>query len=113
MGGPVGKQTYNVIKVTSKQDTTKFIYMSTGGYTDGTMLPEKDAEGNLTDSGDTKKNAGIIYQGTAYYLSSSASPSILRCISYAYFNATEQDIKVTGSRYTGMLVRPVYSPDEQ
>ena len=113
MGEPVGKQTYNVIKVTSKQDTTKFIYMSTGGYTDGTMLPEKDAEGNLTDSGDTKKNAGIIYQGTAYYLSSSASPSILRCISYAYFNATEQDIKVTGSRYTGMLVRPVYSPDEQ
>ena len=113
MGEPVGKQTYNVIKVTSKKDTTKFIYMSTGGYTDGTMLPEKDAEGNLTDSGDTKKNAGIIYQGTAYYLSSSASPSILRCISYAYFNATEQDIKVTGSRYTGMLVRPVYSPDEQ
>ena len=113
MGAPVGKQTYNVIKVTSKQDTTKFIYMSTGGYTDGTMLPEKDAEGNLTDSGDTKKNAGIIYQGTAYYLSSSASPSILRCISYAYFHTTEQSIKVTGSRYTGMLVRPVYSPDEQ
>ena len=113
MGEPVGKQTYNVIKVTSKQDTTKFIYMSTGGYTDGTMLPEKDAEGNLTDSGDTKKNAGIIYQGTAYYLSSSASPSILRCISYAYFNTTEQSIKVTGSRYTGMLVRPVYSPDEK
>ena len=113
MGSPVGKQTYNVIKVTSKQDTTKFIYMSTGGYTDGTMLPEKDAEGNLTDSGDTKKNAGIIYQGTAYYLSSSASPSILRCISYAYFNTTEQNIKVTGSRYTGMLVRPVYSPDEK
>ena len=25
----------------------------------------------------------------------------------------EQDIKVTGSRYTGMLVRPVYSPDEK
>lgn len=113
MGEPVGKQTYNVIKVTSKKNPEKFIYMSTGGYTDGTMLPEKDAEGNLTDSGDTKKNAGIIYQGTAYYLSSSASPSILRCISYAYFNATEQDIKVTGSRYTGMLVRPVYSPDEQ
>lgn len=113
MGEPVGKQTYNVIKVTSNKNPEKFIYMSTGGYTDGTMLPEKDAEGNLTDSGDTKKNAGIIYQGTAYYLSSSASPSILRCISYAYFNATEQDIKVTGSRYTGMLVRPVYSPDEQ
>ena len=113
MGEPVGKQTYNVIKVTSKQDTTKFIYMSTGGYTDGTMLPEKDAEGNLTDSGDTKKNAGIIYQGTAYYLSSSASPSILRCISYAYFNDKSQLIKVDGSRYTGMLVRPVYSPDEQ
>lgn len=113
LGEPVGKQTYNVIKVTSKKNPEKFIYMSTGGYTDGTMLPEKDAEGNLTDSGDTKKNAGIIYQGTAYYLSSSASPSILRCISYAYFNATEQDIKVTGSRYTGMLVRPVYSPDEK
>lgn len=113
MGEPVGKQTYNVIKVTSKQNLEKFIYMSTGGYTDGTMLPEKDAEGNLTDSGDTKKNAGIIYPGTAYYLTSSASPSILRCISYAYFNDKEQDIKVTGSRYTGMLVRPVYSPDEK
>ena len=113
MGEPVGKQTYNVIKVTSKKDTTKFIYMSTGGYTDGTMLPEKDAEGNLTDSGDTKKNAGIIYQGTAYYLSSSASPSILRCVSYAYFNVESQLIKVDGSRYTGMLVRPVYSPDEK
>ena len=113
MGGPVGKQTYNVIKVTSKKNPEKFIYMSTGGYTDGTMLPEKDAEGNLTDSGDTKKNAGIIYQGTAYYLSSSASPTILRCISYAYFNVESQLIKVDGSRYTGMLVRPVYSPDEQ
>lgn len=113
MGEPVGKQTYNVIKVTSKKNPEKFIYMSTGGYTDGTMLPEKDAEGNLTDSGDTKKNAGIIYQGTAYYLSSSASPTILRCISYAYFNVDSQLIKVDGSRYTGMLVRPVYSPDEQ
>ena len=113
MGEPVGKLTYNVIKVTSKQNPEKFIYMSTGGYTDGTMLPEKDAEGNLTDSGDTKKNAGIIYQGTAYYLSSSASPTILRCISYAYFNVDSQLIKVDGSRYTGMLVRPVYSPDEQ
>ena len=113
MGGPVGKQTYNVIKVTSKQNPETSIYMSTGGYTDGTMLPEKEAEGNLTDSGDTKKNAGIIYQGTAYYLSSSASPTILRCISYAYFNAESQLIKVDGSRYTGMLVRPVYSPDEQ
>lgn len=113
MGEPVGRQTYNVIKVTSKKNPEKFIYMSTGGYTDGTMLPEKDAEGNLTDSGDGKKNAGIIYQGTAYYLSSSASPSILRCVSYAYFNITEQRIKVDGSRYTGMLVRPVYSPDEQ
>ena len=59
-----------------------------------------------------KKNAGIIYQGTAYYLSSSASPTILRCISYAYFNTSEQHIKVDGSRYTGMLVRPVYSPNE-
>ena len=113
MGEPVGRQTYNVIKVTSKKNPEKFIYMSTGGYTDGTVLPEKDAEGNLTDSGDGKKNAGIIYQGTAYYLSSSASPSILRCVSYAYFNTTEQRIKVDGSRYTGMLVRPVYSPDEQ
>ena len=113
MGEPIGRQTYNVIKVTSRKNPEKFIYMSTGGYTDGTMLPEKDAEGNLTDSGDTKKNAGIIYQGTAYYLSSSASPTILRCISYAYFNTSEQHIKVDGSRYTGMLVRPVYSPDEQ
>ena len=113
MGSPVGKQTYNVIKVTNKKNPEKFIYMSTGGYTDGTMLPKKDAEGNLTDSGDTKKNAGIIYQGTAYYLSSSASPSILRCVSYAYFNVESQLIKVDGSRYTGMLVRPVYSPDEQ
>ena len=113
MGGPYEKKTYTVIKVTSKKNSEKFIYMSTGGYTDGTMLPKKDAEGNLTDSGDGKKNAGIIYEGTAYYLSSSASPSILRCVSYAYFNAAEQHIKVDGSRYTGMLVRPVYSPDEQ
>ena len=113
MGGPYEKKTYTVIKVTSKKNSEKFIYMSTGGYTDGTMLPDKDAEGNLTDSGDGKKNAGIIYEGTAYYLSSSASPSILRCVSYAYFNAAEQHIKVDGSRYTGMLVRPVYSPDEQ
>ena len=112
MGSPVGKQTYNVIKVTSKKNPEKFIYMSTGGYTDGTMLPEKDA-GGLTDSGDGKKNAGIIYPETAYYLTSSASPSELRCISYAYFNTKEQNIKVTGSRYTGMLVRPVYSPDEK
>ena len=113
MGSPVGKQTYYVIKVSNKKKPEKFIYMSTGGYTDGTMLPEKDAEGKPTESGDGKKNDGIIYPGTAYYLTSSASPSILRCVSYAYFNVESQLIKVDGSRYTGMLVLPVYSPDEK
>lgn len=113
LGEPVGKQTYNVIKVTSKKNPEKFIYMSTGGYLDGTMLPERDVEGNITESGDGKKNQGIVSPGTAYYLSSSASPTILRCISYAYFNADSQLIKIDGSRYTGMLVRPVYSPDEK
>ncbi len=113
LGDAVGRTTFNIIKVTSKKNPEKYIYMSTGGYLDGTMLPEKDAEGNITESGDGKKNQGIVAPGTAYYLSSSASPTILRCVSYAYFNAESQLIKVDGSRYTGMLVRPVYSPDEQ
>ena len=43
---------------------------------------------------------------------STASPSILKCVSYAYFDAKKQLINVNGSRYTGMLVRPVYSPNE-
>lgn len=103
---------YDVIKVTSKNNTDKFIYMSTGGYTDGTMEVKKDAEGNITESGDGKKNEGLKFQRIAYYLTSSASPTILRCVSYAYFNASDQQIKVDGSRYTGMLVRPVYSPNE-
>ena len=99
--------------VTSKQNPAKYIYFSTGGYTDGTMEAEKDEAGNFTDSGDGKKNEGIKFSGNAYYLSSSASPTILRCVSYANFNATNQSIQVNGSRYTGMLVRPVYSPEEQ
>ncbi|MGM9752480.1 MAG: fimbrillin family protein [Candidatus Cryptobacteroides sp.] len=113
LGSAVGRTTFNIIKVTSKVNPEKYIYMSTGGYLDGTMLPERDDEGNITESGDGKKNQGIVSPGTAYYLSSSASPTILRCVSYAYFNADSQLIKVDGSRYTGMLVRPVYSPDEQ
>ena len=113
LGHTTGKATFTVIKVTSRQNPEKYIYFSTGGYTDGTMEAEKDAEGNITDSGDGKKNEGIKFSGNAYYLSSSASPTILRCVSYANFNATNQSIQVNGSRYTGMLVRPVYSPDEQ
>lgn len=113
LGSAVGRTAFSIIKVTSKVNPEKFIYMSTGGYLDGTMLPERDAEGNITESGDGKKNQGIVSPSTAYYLSSSASPTILRCISYAYFNADSQLIKIDGSRYTGMLVRPVYSPDEQ
>lgn len=111
LGIPTPKLTYQVIKVTSRQNGNS-IYFATGGYTDGTMEPEKDAEGNYTESGDGKKNEGLKYTSTAYYLTSSASPTVLRCISYAYFNQTEQEIRVTGSRYTGMLVRPVYSPNE-
>ena len=103
--------TYSVIKVTSKQNGNS-IYFSTGGYTDGTMEAQRDAEDNYTDSGDGKKNEGVKFTTTAYYLSSSASPSILRCVSYAYFDQNSQLIKVDGSRYTGMLVRPVYSPNE-
>ena len=113
LGSAVGRTAFSIIKVTSKVNPEKFIYMSTGGYLDGTMLPERDGEGNITESGDGKKNQGIVSPGTAYYLSSSASPTILRCISYAYFNADSQLIKIDGSRYTGMLVRPVYSPDEK
>ena len=59
------------------------------------------------------KNSGLMFPGTAYYLTSSASPTILRCISYAYMNTSTQNITVTGSRYTGMLVRPVYSPNDK
>ncbi|MGM9791626.1 MAG: fimbrillin family protein [Candidatus Cryptobacteroides sp.] len=113
LGSAVGRTTFSIIKVTSKVNPEKYIYMSTGGYLDGTMLAERDEEGNITESGDGKKNQGIVSPGTAYYLSSSASPTILRCVSYAYFNADSQLIMVDGSRYTGMLVRPVYSPDEQ
>ena len=76
------------------------------------MEPQKDAEGNFTPSGDGKTNQGIVSATTAYYMTSTASPSILKCVSYAYFDATKQLINVNGSRYTGMLVRPVYSPNE-
>ena len=113
LGQTTGKSTFNVLKVTSKKNPDKVIYLSTGGYLDGTLLPEKDENGELTDSGDGKKNSGLIYTGTAYYLTSSASPTILRCISYAYMNTSTQNITVTGSRYTGMLVRPVYSPNDK
>lgn len=113
LGRTTGKTTYKVLKVTSKQNPEKFVYFSTGGYSDGTMEPEKDGEGKITESGDGKKNEGLKFTNTAYYLSSTASPTILRCISYAYFNETDQMIKIDGSRYTGMLVRPVYSPNEK
>lgn len=112
MGTPGNKRTFNVYKVTCKANPEKFIYMSSGGYLDGTMEAEKDEEGNLTSSGDGKKNQGLIYPATAYYMSSSASPTILRCVSYAYFTNLDQQIKIDGSRYTGMLIRPVYSPNE-
>ncbi len=112
MGTPGTRRSFNVIKVTSKQDPTKFIYLSTGGYLDGTMEAERDAEGNYTPSGDGKFNQGIVSPSVAYYMSSSASPTILRCVSYAYISLDQRIIKVDGSRYTGMLVRPVYSPNE-
>ena len=113
MGSPGTKRIFNVIKVTSKKNPEKFIYFSTGGYLDGTMEPEFNEDGTYTDSGDGKKNNGSLYPQVAYYMSSSASPTILRCVSYAYFNQDSQLIKVDGSRYTGMLVRPVYCPDEE
>ncbi|MGM9734945.1 MAG: fimbrillin family protein [Candidatus Cryptobacteroides sp.] len=112
LGRTTGKTTYYVIKVTNRQKPEKYIYFSTGGYSDGTMEKTVDEEGNVTDSGDGKKNNGIVSPSTAFYLSSTASPTTLRCISYAYFNVNEQHIKIDGSRYTGMLVRPVYSPNE-
>ncbi|MGN1263928.1 MAG: fimbrillin family protein [Prevotella sp.] len=109
---PKGTYRFNIIKVTSKRNPEKFIYFSTGGYLDGTVEPEKGEDGQITESGDGKKNAGLVASTTAFYLSSSASPTILRCISYAYFTDMQQNIKIDGSRYTGMLVRPVYSPNE-
>lgn len=111
-GRTKGKNSFCIIKVTSKKNPEKFIYFSTGGYLDGTVEPQKGEDGELTESGDGKKNAGLVSPATAYYLTSSASPTILRCISYAYFTDTQQNIKIDGSRYTGMLVRPVYSPNE-
>lgn len=106
-------RTFKVIKVTSTVNG-KSIYFSTGGYLDGTVEPKKDAQGNFTPSGDGKTNQGIVDATTAYYMTSTASPSILKCVSYAYFNAEphKQLININGSRYTGMLVRPVYSPNE-
>ena len=110
---PGTTRTFKVIKVTSKVNG-KSIYFSTGGYLDGTVEPKKDAQGNFTPSGDGKTNQGIVDATTAYYMTSTASPSILKCVSYAYFNAEQQKqlININGSRYTGMLVRPVYSPNE-
>ena len=111
MGVPGTIRTFDVIKVTSKVNGN-FIYLSTGGYLDGTMEAEKDEEGNYTSSGDQKLNQGIVGAQTAYYLTSSSSPQTLKCSSYAYINAGTQLINVNGSRYTGMLARPVYSPNE-
>ncbi|MGN0191016.1 MAG: fimbrillin family protein [Candidatus Cryptobacteroides sp.] len=113
LGQTTPKYTFSVLKVTSTVNPEKVIYFSTGGYFDGTLLPEYDENGEYTDSGDGKLNNGIRFPATGYYLTSSASPTILRCISYAYMNATQQSITVTGSRYTGMLVRPVYSPNDK
>ena len=112
MGTPGSKRTFKVFKVTSRVNPEKVIYMSSGGYLDGTMEAERDEEGNITSSGDGKKNQGIVSPAVAYYMSSSSSPTILRCVSYAYFNEASQLIKIDGSRYTGMLIRPVYSPNE-
>lgn len=105
------KSQYVVIKVTSKQNG-KSIYFSSGGYFDGTLEPEKDENGNFTSSGDGKLNNGCVNPTTAYYLSSTSSPKTLKDISYAFFTADKQQILTNGSRYTGMLVRPVYSPNE-
>lgn len=113
LGKSTAKFNFSVIKVTSKKNPEKVIYLSTGGYVDGTMLKETDENGNVTSSGDGKFNNGLLYTGTAYYLTSSASPSTLKCVSYAYMNAETRAITVTGSRYTGMLVRPVYSPNDK
>lgn len=71
-----------------------------------------DANGNITSSGDGKLNNGCVNPTTAYYLSSTSSPKTLKDISYAFFTADKQQILTNGSRYTGMLVRPVYSPNE-
>lgn len=112
LGRPGTTRRFDVIKVTSKINGN-VIYLSTGGYLDGTMEIEKDEQGNTTSSGDQKLNQGILSSQTAYYLTSSASPQALKCASYAFINATTQLINVNGSRYTGMLARPVYSPNEQ
>ena len=112
LGRPGSKRTFYVYKVTSKKNPEKFIYMTSSGYLDGTFEAERDSEGNITSSGDNKLNQGLVSPLVAYYMTSSASPTILRCVSYAYFNDREQHIKIDGSRYTGMLVRPVYSPNE-
>lgn len=103
---------YVVIKVTSKTNGNS-IYFSSGGYFDGTLEPERDENGNITSSGDGKFNNGCVSPATAYYLSSTASPKTLKDISYAFFTADKQQILTNGSRYTGMLVRPVYSPNEK
>ena len=106
------KSQYVVIKVTSKQNG-KSIYFSSGGYFDGTLEPERGENGNITSSGDGKLNNGCVSSTTCYYLSSTASPTTLKDISYAFFTAEKKQILTTGSRYTGMLVRPVYSPNEK
>ena len=111
IGTPGTTRTFKVIKVTSKVNG-KSIYFSTGGYLDGTVEPKKDDKGNFTPSGDGKTNQGIVSTTIAYYMTSTASPKTLKCVSYAYFDATKQLINTNGSRYTGMLVRPVYSPNE-
>lgn len=112
-GKSKGTYTFDIIKVTSKKNPEKFIYLSTGGYFDGTLEPEKDENGNFTSSGDGKLNNGCVNPTTAYYLSSTSSPKTLKDISYAFFTADKQQILTNGSRYTGMLVRPVYSPNEK
>ena len=112
-GKSKGTYTFDIIKVTSKKNPEKFIYLSTGGYFDGTLEPEKDKNGNFTSSGDGKLNNGCVNPTTAYYLSSTSSPKTLKDISYAFFTADKQQILTNGSRYTGMLVRPVYSPNEK
>lgn len=106
------KSQYVIIKVTSKQNGNS-IYFSSGGYFDGTLEPDRDENGNITSSGDGKLNNGCVSSTTCYYLSSTSSPKTLKDISYAFFTADKQQILTNGSRYTGMLVRPVYSPNEK
>lgn len=120
------KRTFNVYKVTSKQNSN-VIYISSGGYLNGTMEAIKDANNNYTSSGkfydyetktwNEKFNEGIKNPGNLYYLTSTSSNKYMGKVSYFSLNKNSEGVIVgriqeTGDRFTGMLVRPVYSPDD-